>query len=107
VLLRGSLSGQRATRPTQHPRVEFVGEDEPQRNFYYLCSILDGCSRYIVNWDLRESMYAAIKELAQSDAAAAQVNTAEKVAVIPNFVIGSSASSSSINELLKQSAPRP
>ena len=24
--------------------------------FYYLCSILDGCSRYIVNWDLRESM---------------------------------------------------
>jgi transposase InsO family protein len=24
--------------------------------FYYLCSILDACSRYIVNWDLRESM---------------------------------------------------
>ena len=24
--------------------------------FYYLCSILDGFSRYIVNWDLRESM---------------------------------------------------
>ena len=24
--------------------------------FYYLCSILDGCSRYIVNWDLRKSM---------------------------------------------------
>src|ERR1017187_2245827 len=24
--------------------------------FYYLCSILDGCSRYIVNWDLRGSM---------------------------------------------------
>jgi transposase InsO family protein len=24
--------------------------------FYYLCSVLDGCSRYIVNWDLRESM---------------------------------------------------
>src|ERR1051326_4548406 len=23
--------------------------------FYYLCSILDGYSRYIVNWDLRES----------------------------------------------------
>jgi transposase InsO family protein len=21
--------------------------------FYYLCSILDGCSRYIVHWDLR------------------------------------------------------
>ena len=24
--------------------------------FYYLCSILDGYSRYIVNWDIRESM---------------------------------------------------
>jgi putative transposase len=27
--------------------------------FCYLCSILDGCSRYIVNWDLRESMTEA------------------------------------------------
>jgi transposase InsO family protein len=27
--------------------------------FYYLCSILDGCSRYLVNWDLRESMTEA------------------------------------------------
>jgi putative transposase len=27
--------------------------------FYYLCSILDGCSRYIVNWDLRVSMAEA------------------------------------------------
>lgn len=24
--------------------------------FYYLCSILDGCSRYIVHWDIREQM---------------------------------------------------
>src|SRR5690606_30828988 len=24
--------------------------------FYYLCSVLDGYSRYIVHWDLRESM---------------------------------------------------
>jgi transposase InsO family protein len=24
--------------------------------FYYLCSILDGCSRYIVHWDIRKSM---------------------------------------------------
>jgi transposase InsO family protein len=24
--------------------------------FYYLCSILDGCSRYIVHWELREKM---------------------------------------------------
>ena len=27
--------------------------------FYYLCSILDGCSRDIVNWDVRESMTEA------------------------------------------------
>ena len=24
--------------------------------FYYLCSVLDGCSRFLVHWDLRESM---------------------------------------------------
>lgn len=24
--------------------------------FYYMCSILDGCSRYIVHWDIREAM---------------------------------------------------
>jgi hypothetical protein len=31
--------------------------------FYYPCSILDGCSRYIVNWDLRESMTEADIEI--------------------------------------------
>ena len=31
--------------------------------FYYLCSILDGCSRYIVNCDLRESMTEADIEI--------------------------------------------
>jgi putative transposase len=31
--------------------------------FYYLCSILDGCSRYIVNWDLRESTTEADIEI--------------------------------------------
>jgi len=30
---------------------------------YYLCSILDGCSRYIVNSDLRESMTEADIEI--------------------------------------------
>ena len=24
--------------------------------FYYLCSLLDGCSRYLVHWELRETM---------------------------------------------------
>jgi len=31
--------------------------------FYYLCSILDGYSRYIVHWDLRESMTEADIEI--------------------------------------------
>lgn len=31
--------------------------------FYYLCSVLDGCSRYIVTWDIRESMKEADAEL--------------------------------------------
>ena len=31
--------------------------------FYYLRGILDGCSRYIVNWDVRESMTEADIEI--------------------------------------------
>ena len=31
--------------------------------FYYLCSILDGCSRYIVHWEVRESMTEADVEI--------------------------------------------
>jgi putative transposase len=33
-----------------HPYINIHG------TFYYLCSILDGYSRYIVAWDIRESM---------------------------------------------------
>jgi hypothetical protein len=39
-----------------HIDVSYINISE---TFYYLCSILDGCSRYIVNWDLRESMTEA------------------------------------------------
>jgi transposase InsO family protein len=42
-------------RPHQHWHVDFsyvnVGG-----TFYYLCSVLDGCSRYIVHWEIREAM---------------------------------------------------
>jgi putative transposase len=31
--------------------------------FYYLCSVPDGCSRYIVHWDIRESMTEADVEI--------------------------------------------
>ena len=33
------------------------------RTFYYLCSVLDGYSRFIVHWDLRESMREADVEI--------------------------------------------
>lgn len=32
-------------------------------NFYYLCSVLDGCSRFIVAWDIRVSMCEADAEI--------------------------------------------
>jgi transposase InsO family protein len=32
---------------------------DSSRTFYYLCSILDGCSRYVVNRDLQVSMTEA------------------------------------------------
>jgi putative transposase len=31
--------------------------------FYYLCSVLDGCSRYVVAWDIREAMKEADAEI--------------------------------------------
>jgi putative transposase len=31
--------------------------------FYYLCSVLDGCSRAIIHWEIRESMKEADVEL--------------------------------------------
>jgi transposase InsO family protein len=31
--------------------------------FYYLCSVLDGCSRFIVHWEIRESMTEADIEI--------------------------------------------
>lgn len=31
--------------------------------FFYLCSVLDGCSRYLVHWELRESMTEADVEI--------------------------------------------
>jgi transposase InsO family protein len=31
--------------------------------FYYLCSVLDGCSRYVAHWEIRESMKEAEVEI--------------------------------------------
>jgi putative transposase len=41
--------------PHQHRHVDFSFINITG-TFYYLCSVLDGCSRYIVSWDIRTSM---------------------------------------------------
>jgi transposase InsO family protein len=41
----------------QHWHINICG------TFYYMCSILDGFSRYIVHWDIRESMTEADVEI--------------------------------------------
>ena len=48
--------------------------------FYYLCSILDGFSRYIVHWEIREAMKESDVEmiLAQRDAKLAAAREARK-----------------------------
>ena len=42
-------------RPHQHWHVD-VSYINISGTFYYLCSVLDGASRYIVHWEIRESM---------------------------------------------------
>lgn len=42
-------------KPHEHWHVD-VSYINVAGTFYYLCSVLDGCSRYVVHWDLRESM---------------------------------------------------
>lgn len=42
-------------RPHQHWHVD-VSYINIKGTFYYLCSLLDGCSRYIVHWDIRKEM---------------------------------------------------
>jgi transposase InsO family protein len=41
--------------PHEHWHVD-VSYINIRGTFYYLCSLLDGCSRFIVHWDLREQM---------------------------------------------------
>lgn len=42
-------------KPHDHWHVD-VSYINLKGTFYYMCSLLDGCSRYIVHWELRESM---------------------------------------------------
>jgi putative transposase len=45
-------------RPHEHWHVD-VSYLNIAGTFYYLCSLLDGCSRYIVHWEIRETMTEA------------------------------------------------
>ena len=49
-------------RPHEHWHID-VAYVNICGTFYYLCSILDGFSRYIVHWDIRESMTEADVEI--------------------------------------------
>jgi transposase InsO family protein len=49
-------------RPHQHWHID-IAYLNICGTFYYLCSVLDGCSRYIVHWDIRESMTEADVEV--------------------------------------------
>ena len=51
---------QQAAHQHRHIDVSYINMGGP---LYCLCSIPDGCSRYIVNWDLRESMTEADIEI--------------------------------------------
>lgn len=50
------------SRPHEHWHVD-ISYVNIRGTFYYLCSILDGCSRYLVHWELRESMKEADVEV--------------------------------------------
>jgi putative transposase len=53
-----SLKGkgfQQPLRPHEHWHVD-VEYINVAGTFFYLCSLLDGCSRFIVHWEIRESM---------------------------------------------------
>lgn len=50
------------SRPHQHWHID-VSYLNIQGTFYYLCSVLDGYSRYIVHWEIRKSMTAADVEI--------------------------------------------
>jgi putative transposase len=45
-------------QPHQHWHID-VSHLNIAGTFYYLCSILDGCSRFIVHWEIREQMQEA------------------------------------------------
>jgi putative transposase len=67
---KSSTKGQgfrQPSRPHQHWHVD-ISYLNIRGTFYYLCSILDGYSRSIVHWDIRESMTEADVEIVMQGA---------------------------------------
>lgn len=52
-------------RPHEHWHVDITHINPPVADgtFYYLLAVLDGCSRYVVHWEIRESMTEAEAEI--------------------------------------------
>ena len=53
---------QQPEKPHEHWHVD-IAYINVAGTFFYLCSLLDGCSRYIVHWEIRERMTEADVEL--------------------------------------------
>ena len=53
---------QQPTAPHQHWHID-IAYINICGTFYYLCSVLDGASRFIVHWEIRESMTESEVEL--------------------------------------------
>jgi putative transposase len=53
---------QQPLSPHEHWHID-IAHINIHGTFYYLCAILDGCSRYLVHWDLRERMTEADVEI--------------------------------------------
>jgi len=59
---RNGTGFEQPLQPHQHWHID-VSYINLCGTFYYLCSILDGFSRFLVHWDLRESMREADVEV--------------------------------------------
>jgi putative transposase len=59
---RKGMGFEQPLQPHQHWHID-VSYINLAGTFYYLCSVLDGFSRYLVHWDLRESMREADIEI--------------------------------------------
>jgi transposase InsO family protein len=59
---RKGMGFEQPLQPHQHWHID-VSYINLSGTFYYLCSVLDGFSRYLVHWDVRESMREADIEI--------------------------------------------